>query len=141
MNQKGSALGLSSGAHFSNATGLYLADHHLTVKDQAEILNAALANPTARTCLTAKTWTTAADSQHPSGISFKNLFLTRIAEQDTGGVQVLAAKTGYVSQSGNCAASYGVSAGGRHLLVVTAHASGAWNCIYDHALLYKQFAS
>ena len=48
-------------------------------------------------------------------------------------------KTGYVVQSGSCAASFGVSPAGRELICVTADASGSWRCIYDHVALYQKF--
>lgn len=139
MNQKAKDLGLSANAHFVNATGLYHKDHHLTVRDMAEILNAAMANPTARTILTTPSYRMTATKQHPSGLSFSNLFLSRISGQDKNGVSVMAAKTGYVSQSMYCAASYAVSANGRHYIAVTGHADSAWAAVYDHARLYKNY--
>lgn len=139
MNQKAKDLGLSANAHFVNATGLYHKDHHLTVRDMAEILNAAMANPTARTILTTPSYRMTATKQHPSGLSFSNLFLSRISGQDKNGVSVMAAKTGYISQSMYCAASYAVSANGRHYIAVTGHADSAWAAVYDHARLYKTY--
>lgn len=140
MNQKAKELGLSDGAHFVNATGLYNAEHHLTVKDVAQILNAAMANATAREVLSAHTYQTENTNKHSSGIKFSNLFLRRIEDQKLGGATVVAAKTGYVSQSMFCAASYGTSASGKHYIVVTDHGSSTWQCIYDQAALYSAYA-
>ncbi len=140
MNQKAKELGLSDGAHFVNATGLYNAEHHLTVKDVAQILNAAMANATAREVLSAHTYQTENTNKHSSGIKFSNLFLRRIEDQKLGGATVVAAKTGYVSQSMFCAASYGTSASGKHYIVVTDHGSSTWQCIYDQAALYSSYA-
>ncbi len=140
MNQKAKELGLSDSAHFVNATGLYNAEHHLTVKDVAQILNAAMANPTAREVLSAHTYQTENTNKHSSGIKFSNLFLRRIEDQKLGGATVVAAKTGYVSQSMFCAASYGTSASGKHYIVVTDHGASTWQCIYDQAALYSSYA-
>ncbi len=140
MNQKAKELGLSDSAHFVNATGLYNAEHHLTVKDVAQILNAAMANATAREVLSAHTYQTENTNKHSSGIKFSNLFLRRIEDQKLGGATVVAAKTGYVSQSMFCAASYGTSASGKHYIVVTDHGSSTWQCIYDQAALYSSYA-
>ena len=62
----------------------------------------------------------------------------RIEDKDTGG-EVLSAKTGYVVQSGSCAASYGKSHSGKEYICVTADASSSWRCIYDHVDIYDAF--
>lgn len=139
MNQKAQELGLSSGAHFSNATGLYDPNHHMTVKDTAEILNAAMKNPTARTVLESFEYSIPATNKHAAGIRLSNLFLKRIKGQDTGRVSVTAAKTGYVRQSMFCAVSSGVSESGKHYLVVSGFASSTWQCIADQAALYRSY--
>ena len=139
MNQKLEALGLSSTAHFTNCVGLYDTDHHCTVYDMAMILEAALDNELWREVLSAKTYTTSATDEHPEGILLSNWFLRRIEDKDTGG-RVISGKTGYVVQSGSCAASYGVDRKGNAYLCVTADATSSWRCIYDHVALYKQFA-
>ncbi|HIT64437.1 MAG TPA: D-alanyl-D-alanine carboxypeptidase [Candidatus Ventrimonas merdavium] len=139
MNQKLEELGLSSTAHFTNCVGLYDPDHHCTVYDMAMILEAALDNELCREVLSAKTYTTSATDEHPEGILLSNWFLRRIEDKDTGG-RVISGKTGYVVQSGSCAASYGVDRKGNAYLCVTADATSSWRCIYDHVALYKQFA-
>lgn len=139
MNEKIDELGLSETAHVTNCVGLYDEDHYCTVYDMAMILEAAMENDLCREVLSAHTYTTSATEQHPEGITISNWFLRRIEDKDTGG-EVVCAKTGYVVQSGNCAASYGKDASGKEYICVTANASSGWNCIYDHVALYKQFA-
>ncbi len=139
MNQKAAELGLSGTAHFTNCAGLYDANHRCTVYDMAMILEAALDNPLCREVLSAKTYTTSATSEHPEGLLLSNWFLRRIEDKDTGG-HVISAKTGYVVESGNCAASFGVDRMGNRYICVTADAESSWRCIYDHVALYKQFA-
>lgn len=138
MNQKAEELGLSETAHFTNCAGLYDENHHCTVYDMAMILEAALDNPFCKEVLSARTYTTSPTTEHPEGLLLSNWFLRRIEDKDTGG-EVLSAKTGYVAQSGSCAASYGKSHSGKEYICVTADASSSWRCIYDHVALYQQF--
>jgi len=138
MNQKAEELGLSETAHFTNCAGLYDENHHCTVYDMAMILEAALDNPFCKEVLSARTYTTSSTTEHPEGLLLSNWFLRRIEDKDTGG-EVLSAKTGYVAQSGSCAASYGKSHSGKEYICVTADASSSWRCIYDHVALYQQF--
>ena len=104
MNEKLAELGLSDTAHFTNCVGLYDENHYCSIYDMAMILKAAVENDLAREVLTAHTYTTSATEQHPEGITISNWFLRRIEDKDTKGT-VVCAKTGFVAQSGNCAAS------------------------------------
>lgn len=133
MNQKAAELKLSSNTNFTNASGLFNEKHKTTLGDMAEILNAAMKNPTAREVLSTHKHTTA------GGKSFSNLFLRRIEDQKLGGAVVRMAKTGYVRQSMFCAASYGTTQSGKHYIVVTAYGPSTWQCIYDQAALYRDF--
>ena len=141
MNQKAEELGLSDTAHFTNCVGLYDPEHHCTVTDMALILKAAEENELCRQVLSAHTYTTASTPEHPGGLLLSNWFLRRIEDKDTGGLEVLCAKTGYVIQSGSCAASYAVAQDGRALLCVTADSTSSWRCIYDHVALYQKFGA
>lgn len=140
MNEKLEELGLSKTAHFTNCIGLYDEEHYCTVYDMAMILEAALDNKLCREVLSAHTYTTSETQQHPEGITISNWFLRRIEDKDTGG-EVVCGKTGYVVQSGNCAASYGIDNAGKRYICVTADSTSSWRCIYDHVALYKQFST
>lgn len=140
MNQKLEELGLSDSAQFTNCVGLYDQAHVCTVYDMAVILKAALENPLCREVLSTKKYPSAVPSpNYPEGQTLSNWFLRRIEDKDTGGVEVIAAKTGYVAESGNCAASYGEDREGRGYLCVTGNAYSAWRAIYDHAALYLTY--
>ena len=139
MNEKLSELGLAGSAHMTNCVGIYDEEHYCTVYDMAMILEAALDNPLCREVLSAHTYNTSATAQHPEGLLLSNWFLRRIEDRDTGG-EVICAKTGFVVQSGNCAASFGKDAAGNQYICVTAGATSTWRCIYDHVALYKQYA-
>lgn len=138
MNAKAEELGLSETAHFTNCVGLYDENHHCTVYDMAMILKAAVENDLCREVLSAHTYTTSATEQHPEGITISNWFLRRIEDKETGG-EVLCAKTGYVAQSGSCAASYSVSDMGTPYICVTAKTYSSWRCIYDHVAMYSLY--
>lgn len=137
MNEKIDALGLSATSHFTNCIGLYDKNHYSTVYDIAVMLKAACDNSFCREVLNARTYTTSATQQHQEGIILSNWFLRRIEDKDTHG-EVLCAKTGYVVQSGSCAASLGADKNGREYICVTANANSSWRCIYDHVALYQQ---
>lgn len=139
MNQKAQQLGISQTTHFMNTTGLYDENHYSTAQDLAIIMQAASQNTLAATILTTRNYVTQANNKRSSGISMKNLFLTRIDTQSTGG-QVNYAKTGYIEKAGNCAVSYFTAASGKHYICVTGKTSGAWNVVYAHTALYKKYA-
>lgn len=138
MNAKVEELGLSETAHFTNCVGIYDENHYCTVYDMAMILKAAVENDLCREVLSAHTYTTSATEQHPEGITISNWFLRRIEDKDTGG-EVICAKTGYVNQSGSCAASYEISDDGTPYICVTAKTHSSWRCIYDHVAMYSLY--
>ena len=135
MNQKMEEMGLSQTAHFTNCVGLYDEAHHCSVYDMAMIMEAAMDNPFCREVLSAHTYTTSVTEQHPEGMILSNWFLRRIEDKDNGKL-VLGAKTGYVVQSGNCAASYAQDVAGNAYVCVTGNATSSWRCIYDHVAVY-----
>lgn len=138
MNEKLEALGISDSTHFTNCVGLYDENHYSTVYDMAIILKAAADNPFCREVLSAHTYNTFPTEQHPEGILLSNWFLRRIEDKDTHG-EVLCGKTGFVNQSGSCAASLAVDVNGREYLCVTAGSSSSWKCIYDQQMLYEKY--
>ena len=138
MNRKVAELGLSGTSHFTNCVGLYDDDLYTTPSDMAMILKAAVENDLCREVLSAHTYTTSSTAQHPEGITISNWFLRRIEDKDTHGT-VRCAKTGFVKESWNCAASYQISNDGGHYICVTAHAHSAWRAIYDHVEIYDLY--
>jgi len=138
MNEKIDELGLSETSHFTNCVGLYDENHYSTVYDIAVMLKAACDNSFCREVLSARTYTTSYTKQHPEGVDISNWFLRRIEDKDTHG-EVLCAKTGYVPQSGNCAASLSIGKNGKEYICVTAHSNSTWRCIYDHVAICQQF--
>lgn len=138
MNKKLETLGLSDTAHFTNCVGLFDNNHYCTCYDMAMILRAAVANPLCKEILSTRIYTTTPTDIHPNGIEISNWFLRR-AEDKPIGAEITCAKTGYVKQSGNCAASYASDGNGNDIIVVTGNSAGSWRCIYDHIALYRKY--
>ena len=138
MNEKAQALGLQD-THFVDASGLHDENHYTTLSDMAIIMQAALDNPRCREVLTSVHHTSAATGQNPEGVAMTNKFLYRIRPQQTGTVDIQAAKTGYTAQAMNCCVSYGIMENGRAAICVTAHAWTGDYCIADHLALYGTY--
>ena len=138
MNKKLEELELSDTSHFTNCVGLYDAEHYSTPYDMAVMLKTAADNSFVRDVLSAHTYTTSATVQHPEGLLISNWFLRRTEDKDTHG-GVLCGKTGYVVQSGSCAASLATDTAGKEYLCVTAGSSSSWQCIYDQVALYQKY--
>lgn len=138
MNAKIEELGLEN-THFTNCVGLYNENHYSTCADMAIILKAALENDYCFQVMNAHRYTTTSTPEHSDGIEISNWFLRRIEDKDTNG-EVLCAKTGYVNQSGSCAASFALQNNGKPYICVTAQAHSAWRCIYDQVDIYYNCA-
>lgn len=138
MNEKVAELGLAGSTHFTNCVGLYDEAHYTTAYDMAVIMKAAADNAFCREILSARTYTTTFTEQHPEGLVISNWFLRRIEDKDTHG-EILCGKTGFVDQSGSCAASLAVGNDGKEYLCVTGNSTSSWKCIADQVALYQSF--
>ena len=138
MNEKAQELGLQD-THFVDASGLHDENHYTTLSDMAIIMQAALDNPRCREVLTSVHHTSSQTEQNPDGVAMTNKFLYRIQPQQTGNVNIQAAKTGYTAQAMNCCVSYGIMENGREAICVTAHAWTGDYCIADHLALYGTY--
>jgi D-alanyl-D-alanine carboxypeptidase (penicillin-binding protein 5/6) len=138
MNEKLEEMGLSETTHVTNCVGLYDENHYSTPYDIAMILKAATDNAFCREVLSARKYTTSLTDAHPEGLLISNWFLRRIEDKDTHG-EVLCAKTGFVVQSGSCAASLANDSSGNEYLCVTTGSTSSWRCIYDHVDIYDAF--
>lgn len=137
MNEKLKELGLADSTHFTNCVGLYDEAHYSTVYDIAVILKEAADNPFLRDVLSAHTYAPTL-MEAPDDFVWSNWFLRRIEDRDTHG-EVLCGKTGFVNQSGSCAASLAVDINGREYLCVTAGSTSSWQCIDDQHMLYQKY--
>ncbi len=140
MNEKVAELGLSSTTHFTNSVGMHDEQNYTTMVSMAMILKAAVENDLCRKVLSEHIYVTSKTPQHPNGIEISNWFLRPIEDKDSHG-EVVAAKTGFVNESGCCSASYQVSNSGGHYICVTGNAWSSWRCIYDHVEVYANFTN
>ena len=62
-----------------------------------------------------------------------------VLQVDGMGRAVRTAKTGFVNQSGSCAASMAQTPDGKEYICVTAGSTSSWRCIYDHVDIYDAF--
>jgi len=139
MNAKVEELGLSETAHFTNCVGLFSERNVCTVYDMAMILRAAMENELCREVLTTKIHTIEANDLHPDGMILSNWFLRRIEDYVPDGMEVIGAKTGYVSAAGSCAASIAQTDGGDLFICVTANTTSSKQCVQDHVQLYTTY--
>ena len=137
MNRKAEELGLA--ARFAGCVGLYHPETRCSVYDMAVILQAALENPTCRQVLSARTWFVPAAGEREA-LELSNWFIRRIEDHMPAGFEIQGAKTGFVTEAGNCAASCAQGPDGRTYLCVTAQGAGIWPCIFDHVALYQSVA-
>ncbi len=140
MNEKLEELGLSETSHFTNCVGIYEENHYTTAYDMAVMMEAAIQNEMCREVFSTRIYTTSSTEQHPEGIELSNWFVRRIEDKETNGIPVYG-KTGYVDESGSCAASFGTDADGKTYICVTANSGNKWWCIKDHAKLYQELTS
>ena len=153
MNKKVEELGLSETAHFTNVVGMYDPDLHCTMKDMAVILGVAVQDDLLRDVLSLRQYSTDAtfifaDSteegtseedvpeEDKKPIEVSNWFLRKIEDKDMDG-DVIAAKTGFVNESGCCAASYYEADNGKRYICVTGNSFSSWRTIYDHLSVYR----
>ena len=68
-----------------------------------------------------------------------NWFMRRIEDKDSGAATVLGGKTGYVNESGNCAASCAEDGAGNLYICVTGKAGSSSLCMADHVALYTSY--
>lgn len=136
MNKKAVELGLS-GAHFANCVGIYDPDNYCSVYDMAVILKAAMDNEVCREVLGSRTYDIPARGVREGDVTLSNWFIRRIEDHMPDGMEVSGAKTGFINDSGNCAASLARNADGKSYICVTAQGTGIWPCVYDHVALYK----
>ena len=139
MNEKISELGLKN-THFTNCVGLYNEEHYTTCAEMAMILKATIENSFCYKVMNTHIYVTTNSTEHPEGIELSNWFLRRIEDKETGG-EVMCAKTGFVNESGCCAASYSVQNDGHPYFCVTGNAWSSWRAIYDHVDIYANFTN
>lgn len=141
MNKKCEELGLLN-THFANSSGLFDEQNYTTAYDMAIILREALKNDIARQILSKSDYTTSATPQHPDGIYMDSTLSHYIRGNETdNNTKILGGKTGFVSESGNCIASFAVSQSGNNYIMVTGKAESGKKAAKDHISVYSLYAN
>lgn len=137
MNQKCQEIGLKN-THFTNASGLYDEEQYTTPLEMALIMQYAMSNETCAKVLSTYQYTTAPTTQHPEGILLSSTMFSRMYGNEVENVTIMAGKTGYTQEAGNCLVSY-AQKGGHHYVALTAGASYKWHVIFDDFEIYKSY--
>lgn len=138
MTNKAKEIGITT-ANFTNCSGLYGENHYCTVLDMAHILNVAMQNETCRDVLSTVRYTTEKTKQHPDGITLHSTLFSRMTGEESIGAKIIAGKTGYVNESGNCIASYAQGEDGKNYIFVSTNAVGTWDAVFDHINIYSKY--
>lgn len=138
MNKKANEMGLKN-THFVNVSGLHDELHYSTAHEIALILNYAMKNPTCAEVLSTVEYTTAKTPVHPEGIPLTSTMFSRMYGTEAEDVTIIAGKTGYTTEGGNCLASYAENADGEKYVLVTGKAQGLWKSIYDALGTYAEY--
>lgn len=138
MNKKAEEIGLTN-THFMNASGLHHANHYSTPHEMAIIMEYAMEIPLLRTILGTYKYTTTPTAQHPEGILLTSTMYSRMYGDEAGNSEVIAGKTGYTPEAGQCLVSVAETPDGREFVLVTASAVGKYAPIYDAIDIYKNY--
>lgn len=139
MNQKAQQLGLKN-THFTNSSGLFDKNHYTTAEDMAVIIRAAMENDLCKKILSTYQYTTKKTAQNPDGIELTSTLFSYMYGTEPDGATILGGKTGFVSESGYCIASFGKSDSGAEYVCITLKGVSLWPTIYDQIDLYSRYA-
>lgn len=104
----------------------------------AMIMQYAMQNPTCAEVLSTYQYTTTPTAQHPEGIKLSSTMFSRMYGNEVENVTIMAGKTGYTQEAGNCLVSY-AQKNGHHYVALTAGASYKWHVIFDDFEIYKTY--
>ena len=139
MNEKAEEMGLKD-THFTNCSGLHDRNHYSTVHEIALIMKYAMENKTCRKILSTLEYTTTKTPQNPDGLHLYSNTFERMYGTEAVGVTIIAGKTGYTTESGNCLVSYAEDNDGKSYILATTGASGSYKPIYDAINIYAKYA-
>lgn len=120
MNQKAAELGCT-GTHFSNASGLHDKDHYSTARDMAVIMAYAMHNTFLKEVMSSETYSPSAPLTS-GGTKLRSTWKGQLGTYTASNATMLAAKTGYTEEAGNCLASLSRGKDGREYIIISAGA-------------------
>lgn len=144
MNAKCRELGLVK-THFTNATGLYDANHKTTCREMASIMAAAMANEQVKALLSTKEYVTSTDVH--GRLTFKSTYFCDVVEEyrpftqvNPSQGQIIAAKTGWLGAGKACLTTcMQATADGKRYVVITAKGVDQLLNLKDHVSLYEDY--
>lgn len=139
MNKKADELGLKD-THFTNASGLFDKNHYTTAEDMAVIIREAMKNDLCKKVLSTYKYTTAKTPQHPDGIELTSTLFSYMYGTEPETAKIVGGKTGFVSESGYCIASFGKGDSGTEYVCVTLKGISLWPTVHDQIDLYSRYA-
>lgn len=141
MNKKCKSLGLKN-TSFANCSGLFDEQNYTTAHDMALILKELIKNEIAVQILSKSEYTTSSTPQHPEGLWMDSTISHYIrGNEPTNETKILGGKTGFVSQSGYCIASFAKSKTGNNYILVTGKAESGKKAAKDHIAIYSSYAN
>lgn len=137
MNKKVNKMGLKN-THFMNSSGLHDEFHYSTPHEMALIMEYAIKNETCKKILSTYQYTTSKTEQHTDGIELYSTMFSRMYGNEAETVSIIAGKTGYTTEGGNCLVSYAENESGGKYVLVTTDATGSYMPIYDAIDAYAE---
>ncbi len=139
MNEKVKELGLEN-THFTNCTGLFDKKHYTTAKDMSVIIRAAMDNEFCKKIMSTYKYRTSKTDKHPEGLPLENTIFKYMYGSEPGNATIIGGKTGFVSESGYCIASFGESKSGKEYVCITLGGTSRWPAVYDQINLYAKYS-
>lgn len=137
MNVKCTQLGLTK-THFVNPSGLYDDAQVTTCSEMAMIMAYAMQNELCAKVLSTYQYTTTQTDKNPDGLALTSTMFSRMYGNEVENVSIIAGKTGYTTEAGNCMVSYAIK-NGIPYVCVTASSTNKWHCVYDAFELYGKY--
>ena len=120
MNQKAAELGCTN-THFTNVSGLHDKNHYSTARDMAVIMAYAVHNTFLKEVMSSETYTPSAPLTS-GGTKLRSTWKGQQGSYVSNKATILAAKTGYTEEAGNCLASLSRGSDGREYIIISAGA-------------------
>ena len=140
MNEKVRSLNLKN-TNFANSTGLHHTNHYSSVTDMSIILSEVLKNSTAKKIISTYKYKAQPTNKHPEGLDLTSTLFSYMYGTEPKTATILGGKTGWVSESGYCIASYGTPNGSsEEYICVTFNARSRYPAVYDHIDIFAAFA-
>lgn len=137
MNKKCEELGLKY-THFTNPSGLFNENQQTTCAEMAMIMAYAMKNELCAKVLSTYQYTTTKTPQNPDGLLLTSTMFSRMYGNEVENVSIIAGKTGFTTEAGNCMVSYATK-DGKGYVCVSASSTNKWHCIFDSFELYGNY--